>query len=166
MNLVRSKFNEVYDLIKTSSNERDMATIFYYSQKVSSTVEPKMENLSVYLTSPSRGDFQLTKDFIECGQDAFLLTNKDRTLVHLFAEKGNLEAIKYFMRYNYDLNQKDIDGNTLLHLATLNCYYDLCEYLCHQPNINVNIRNNSYDTPLDIAKRRGYDRIRDLLNKI
>ncbi|EAX87279.1 hypothetical protein TVAG_347100 [Trichomonas vaginalis G3] len=164
MDLDQSKFQGVYNLIKEASDQRDLATIFYFHNITHTIALPKIL-YNVFLTSAFRGDIQLTKDFIECGANKFDTCNHGKSIIHLFAKNGNVDALKYFMQYGYDINLKDITGNTPLHLAVMNCNIDICEYLCNQPSIDVNIRNNSNETPLDIANRNGYETIKGFLIK-
>lgn len=164
MDLDQSKFQDVYNLIKEASDQRDLATIFYFHNITHTIALPKIL-YNVSLTSAFRGDIQLTKDFIECGANKFDICNHGKSIIHLFAKNGNVDALKYFMQYGYDINLKDITGNTPLHLAVMNCNIDICEYLCNQPSIDVNIRNNSNETPLDIANRNGYETIKGFLIK-
>ena len=162
--LTELSFNEVYNIMKEALNERDLTTILYYHKILESIAKPQMGNLSVFLSTSKRGDIQLTKDFIECGENIYKTSGRQQTLIHLFADEGNTDAIKYLMKYNFDVNQKDVDGNTPLHLAVMNNHYSTCKCLCSQPKISLNIKNNVNESPLDIATRRGYNLIVDLLN--
>ncbi|EAY21665.1 hypothetical protein TVAG_014320 [Trichomonas vaginalis G3] len=162
MSLNESKFWDVYYIIKEASDQRDLATILYYHKFLASTCETKIKG-SVYLTSASSGNIQLTKDFIECGAYKFYTSRKGQLLIHIFIENGYIDAFKDFMKYDYDINQKDNNGNTPLHLAVMKNNYEICQYLCNLRKINKNIRNDDFDTPLDIANRRNYNNIISLL---
>ncbi|EAY21661.1 hypothetical protein TVAG_014280 [Trichomonas vaginalis G3] len=161
--LNESKFDYVYSLIKEASDQRDLATILYYFKVIAPTIHTKIVGC-VYLKSAWRGDIQLTKDFIECGADKFSVCSEGRTFIHMFSEKGNIDAIKYFLRYDYDINQKTNDGNTPLHLAVINNEYDTCKYLLNLSKINKSIQNKDGETPLSIAERKCYYDIINLLS--
>ncbi|EAY21611.1 hypothetical protein TVAG_013760 [Trichomonas vaginalis G3] len=172
MKLDKPAFQEVYRIIKEASDEGDLATIYYYYYKFKKqVVEPKMANLCVYITSAIRGHIELTKTFIEFGANKFATDGiTGRTFIHFFAATGNIDAIKYFMQYNYDLDKPDNDGNTPLHLAVINNYYNIVEYFCHHQNIRYFyihlLVNNDGENSIDIARRKGFDRIRELLESI
>ncbi|EAY18466.1 hypothetical protein TVAG_083190 [Trichomonas vaginalis G3] len=163
MALDESKFDDVYNLIKEASDQRDLATILYYHSELSSTLQPKMGNHSIYLTSACRGNIQLTKDFVECGANIYQWDICEDTLIHIFAENGYCDALKYFMKYEHDINKQDKDGNTPLHLAILNEEYEICKYLCNYSGINKKIKNNEKETPLDIARRLNLNDIKKML---
>ena len=165
MNLDESKFHDVYNTIKEASDQRDLATILYYQEITKKIAGPKIK-YDVFLSSASRGNIQLTKEFVECGANKFAVTSEGETLIHIFTRNQNLEAVKYFMKYDYDINKKDKNGNTPLHLAVLNADFNTCEYLCNLSDIKGYIRNKYNETPRDIAKRKGYNNIESILSKI
>ena len=68
----------------------------------------------------------------------------------------HLQIMGYFRKHNVlpsalDLNQRDGDGNTLLHTAVLCGDYNLLRHLLTLKNINPNVPNNRGSTPLIVA---------------
>ena len=66
-----------------------------------------------------------------------------------------LEILKDPKAHRY-LNMQDRNGNTPLHLAVMESYFIVYEFL-EQKNINVNIRNNDGNTPLHLAATEPYN---------
>ena len=60
------------------------------------------------------------------------------------------------------INLKDKDGNSFLHLVTIEDIPELAKYFIEKGS-NINLKNNDGDTPLHIAMRYKYKEIIDLL---
>lgn len=54
------------------------------------------------------------------------------------------------LEYNVEINQKNKNGDTALHIATKNGYKDIVNLLLiHKADLNI--KNNNQNTPLEIA---------------
>ena len=76
-----------------------------------------------------------------------LLSFTGHTPLSLAVVYQNLELVKFMAPRTTNLNfQKDVTGNSLLHLSLFD--YDIFEYLVLLPGINPNLTNNEGKTPL------------------
>ena len=66
--------------------------------------------------------------------------------------KGYLNHVDLLL-HDYDtyINAKDIDGNTSLHTACANGYYDVVKKLRSFSCSNIDIKNNQNKTPWDVS---------------
>jgi ankyrin repeat protein len=71
------------------------------------------------------------------------------------ATGGNLSRVKAFLAQGADINSKDIIGETALHGSALECHVDVVQYLLAQPQIQINPRDSSGDTPLIVSASSG-----------
>lgn len=78
---------------------------------------------------------------------------------------NDLDAFRLHLSDPYaDANQRYAhNGNTLLHLAVLNNRVEMVKLLLSLPDIQTNTANNEGQTPLDMARARGYQEIITLL---
>ncbi len=77
--------------------------------------------------------------------------------------KGELSKAKDFISKGADVNIKNKDGKTPLHIAVENNYEDIVKLLL-QKNADVNAKDNNGNTPLHIAVEKGnYFVIKELL---
>lgn len=76
---------------------------------------------------------------------------------------NNINEIKELLKNNSDINMKDNQGNTPLHLACIQRKNDIVQFLLKQENINVNLQNNNNFTALMETIYLGYIDIIELL---
>lgn len=74
--------------------------------------------------------------------------------ISLACKKGNFEVVKFLLKeFPHLIEQKDNEGNTLLHSACINCHHKIMKLILeNNPNL-LNHQNNLGDTPLHIACR-------------
>jgi ankyrin repeat protein len=85
------------------------------------------------------------------------------TLLHIAAKESYLDIVRLLIAYDINVNAKDNEGNTPLHLATCP---DITNILLGRPEIRINIQNHEGDTPLTYAiNRNNYLNIAKLLLK-
>jgi glutaminase len=78
------------------------------------------------------------------------------------ASQGDLEEIKRLVAYGVDVNEKDYDKRTAMHLAAAEGRKEVIEYLMHQ-GVKINVKDRFGNTPLDDAKENKHEKIIKLL---
>lgn len=71
--------------------------------------------------------------------------------VYLAAYLGNLSQVKDYLRQGKDVNTRNEDGKTLLHIAALVGESEVLEFLIAN-GANLNMKDNAGSTPLDYAQ--------------
>lgn len=92
--------------------------------------------------------------------DAFLYSKnkEDQTCFHIACSKGYLNIIEYLLnekKLASFLEIQDINGNTGLHLATINGHSSIVTLLIDHGS-DVNIKNNENVTAFDVSCGKGY----------
>lgn len=62
-----------------------------------------------------------------------------------------------------DINQKDKNNHTPLHIAAFKGYFEICIFLTLQKRININCLDEKGETPLHYASKSGKNEIVSLL---
>lgn len=92
---------------------------------------------------------------LETGANVNLTCGKDNETPLMFAaEKGNMTIVKKMLEYGATVNQKDINGETVLHHAIRNGHMEVVALLIKQNPQLIEIKNNNQETPLYFAKGR------------
>ena len=80
------------------------------------------------------------------------------TPLHSAASMGQISVLRFFIEHSLDVNMRTKNGYTVLHLATINGHFEICEIL-----INIvdqkNPKDHSGKTPIDFALDRGHVKI-------
>jgi len=95
------------------------------------------------------------------------------TPLHLACQRGHHKTAVLLIHYGGDANCADNLANAPIHLAVENGHEMCVEFLCsndeefesHHHQMNLNITNESGDTPLHIASRWGYGNLVEILIK-
>ncbi|WP_375604549.1 ankyrin repeat domain-containing protein [Wolbachia endosymbiont of Anurida maritima] len=89
------------------------------------------------------------------------------TSLHLAAEQGNLDAVKYFVEKGGDVSAQDEIGYTPLHLAAKQGNLDIIKYLVEKgADVDVYQGGWGYSTPLHLAAANGHlDTVKYLMGK-
>ncbi|GLJ28006.1 hypothetical protein SUGI_0549860 [Cryptomeria japonica] len=107
-----------------------------------------------------KGRWDMIEIFISRMPDCVEIRSSDlKTTLHFAVESNQFEVVQKLL-FHYKLEEvaklvsydRDISGNTALHLATINLVDpQLVEYLVSFPNVNVNAINGDGKTVLDIV---------------
>ena len=103
----------------------------------------------------SRKSKQPAKNRLQLQQQA---SDQSNTPVHLAVLSLDEAALQKCVEQQLDLNSKNKEGNTSLHLASQYDLIDMAEMLV-DGGADLNSRNYVYDTPLHIAINHGNNRI-------
>ncbi|KAI1077560.1 oxysterol binding protein [Whalleya microplaca] len=79
----------------------------------------------------------------------------DTTVLHLAIQCAEFDVVEYVLSNGngyIDINQRDKDGNTPLHLAAIQGRAPLVRLLLEQKDINDAVANNQGKLPLDVAR--------------
>ena len=89
--------------------------------------------------------------------DVNIQNNADnRTALHLASNWPNIpmDLFQIILEKTDNINAQDVNGNTALHFAIgKQCDNKVNELLKHENNVNVNVKNNTNDTPLHLASK-------------
>ncbi|XP_042482226.1 protein ACCELERATED CELL DEATH 6-like [Macadamia integrifolia] len=105
------------------------------------------------------GHVDIIKLFIEhCPGSWELRTVKEKeNALHVAVRSGNENVIRYILKtrkLEKLLNEKDEEGNTPLHLATVDWLYKFVNILANDGRVDLSLTNNAKLTALDIAETK------------
>ncbi|CAA7053505.1 unnamed protein product [Microthlaspi erraticum] len=108
-----------------------------------------------------KGHMDIVEELLKrCPDSTYLLNKQGQNILHITAKSGKAESfllghVRKVDRKNHLIEEQDVDGNTPLHLATINwrprTLWKLTELALTNPKI-LNIRNKDGLRPFDIAK--------------
>ncbi|XP_047163767.1 protein ACCELERATED CELL DEATH 6-like [Vigna umbellata] len=85
-----------------------------------------------------------------------LLNQKGQNILHTAAKNGKTEVVQHLLQNQKidqcAINHRDNDGNTPLHLASINLFPKVLYFIAQDKRINVNITNNHDLTARDIVQ--------------
>ncbi|KAL2517921.1 Ankyrin repeat family protein [Abeliophyllum distichum] len=104
-----------------------------------------------------KGRIDVVKELVQAKPDAAIVTvDRGQTILHLCVKYNQLDALKLLVQTIGDqefTNSKDSDGNTILHLGVADKQVETVEFLLKVSATEVNARNLSGMTPMDILIR-------------
>lgn len=86
-----------------------------------------------------------------------LLTAHGQNMLHAAARSGKYKAVEYMLKLQELeklINEKDEDGNTPLHLATIYGHPKLVSILARDKRVILKLLNNNHQMALDIAEEQ------------
>jgi ankyrin repeat protein len=130
--------------------------------------------LPIHLASKI-GNYDIVKELCDYGSPTDVLDSDNRLPLHYACLSGNIQLMNYFLDVlKGDINQKDSSGNSLLHYTCRTSNVELNKNLLER-NINVNILNDRFETPLFnaviysslevVSLLIDYDALVDIVNK-
>ena len=111
------------------------------------------------LWSASEGDQTYLKTLLKSGRSPDVRNSSAQSALHVAVRKEEMQVIRILIEgWNADVNVGDCDGQTPLHLAMMHWpeNRDLIELL-FQKGADVNAKNKSHESALELAKKSGVD---------
>lgn len=103
------------------------------------------------------GKLEVISDHIENGGDGEMVNERNRTLLHTAAIKGELDVIKYLVEVaKVPVDSKDNLHRTPLHLACKEWQLGSVKYLVSNRKVDVNCQDCLGTTPLHMVARDGH----------
>ncbi|KAJ4770013.1 Ankyrin repeat family protein [Rhynchospora pubera] len=110
----------------------------------------KYEYLPVHIAAIN-GKHTIMKMLVDKCKDVLdKTTRRKENLLHLAVIANCLDSVHYLINEGVNPNEKDVDGNTSLHLACYNKNHQVITYLLDHECIEVNSTNSRGLTPLDV----------------
>lgn len=91
------------------------------------------------------------------------LCHRDQTALHSCAWGGSASVLKLLLRHGSNVNSRDEDGNTPLHVAARTGFEGVVKLLLGVPAISINAKGYCGLTPLHYAALNGHEAITRLL---
>ncbi|MGC1181973.1 ankyrin repeat domain-containing protein [Legionella sp.] len=92
-----------------------------------------------------------------------LKDNQNATLLHAACHSGNLTAVEYFVGKELSLTALTNRNETLIHYAVSSGNMTLIQWLIDRKQIDINAKDKSGETALDIATRQNNYEVAELL---
>lgn len=116
----------------------------------------KLEGMSAVHIAAKNGCVQIIRKLIEKFPDAWeLLNDKGMTALHVAAESGKQDVVDYLLEaqgFEGIINKKDKDGNTPLHLASIQGNHGILVKLADDKRVDRSAINNKGFTAVDIVQ--------------
>lgn len=116
----------------------------------------KLEGMSAVHIAARNGCVPIIKKLINKFPDAWeLLNDKGRTALHVAAESGKQDVVDYLLEaqgFEGFINKKDKDGNTPLHLASIQGNHGILVKLADDKRVDGSAINNKGFTAVDIVQ--------------
>lgn len=120
------------------------------------SIEQSVRKFRIFEALRGGDTAQISKSIREASEGANAAGHlEDTTILHLAIQCAELPVVEYVLSDGasvIDVNAKDKDGNTPLHLAAMQGRGQIVRLLLAQPNINDSIANTSGKLPLDLAR--------------
>ncbi|KAJ4761048.1 Ankyrin repeat-containing protein, partial [Rhynchospora pubera] len=109
------------------------------------------------------GEHTIMKMLVEgCKHVLNETTPRHETLLHLAVVANCFDSVCYLIKKGINLNEKNVDGNTCLHLACQKRNHQVITYLLDQEGMEVNSTNARGLTPLDVLLVTSWDSVTDV----
>ncbi|XP_075635769.1 protein ACCELERATED CELL DEATH 6-like [Castanea sativa] len=106
-------------------------------------------------TASSRGHIKIVQEFIQRYPDSVeLLNHQDQNILHVAAMSGKAKVVNYMLKMpelEMLVNEKDVDGNTSLHLASKGGHPKVVSILTWDKRVDSKLLNDEGKTALDVA---------------
>ncbi|XP_050276274.1 protein ACCELERATED CELL DEATH 6-like isoform X1 [Quercus robur] len=106
-------------------------------------------------TASSRGHIKIVQEFIQrCPDSVELLNHQDQNILQVAAMSGKAKVVNYMLKMpelEMLINEKDVDGNTSLHLASKGRHPKVVSILTWDKRVDLKLLNDEGKTALNIA---------------
>ena len=111
----------------------------------------------LYMASKGRKDNVIEMLLNREGIDTLSEVN-GLTTIQFFTEHNSLKGIEILFDRGININNKNRDGNTILHLAAKRSNHETIKMLVHRADIDINVKNNNDESALHmVAKYNGVE---------
>ncbi|GMY20720.1 ankyrin repeat-containing protein At5g02620-like [Fagus crenata] len=134
--------------------DKELVKLFLENEKSLAYITDN-EGMSALHISAKKGHVGVMREIIEKCPDTCELLDKSRTALHLSVESGLMEPVGFLLgRPEFDnlINERDQEGNTLLHLAATRGYVLTEVLLLCFKKVDKVILNNKDMSTLDILR--------------
>ncbi|PON87827.1 Protein accelerated cell death [Trema orientale] len=101
------------------------------------------------------GHVEIIQEFLKhCPDSKELCDEKHRNILHLAAKNGKDKVVSYILKtpeLQILINDKDLDGNTPLHLAAMAGHPKVVSILTWDSRVDLEVLNGQGKTALDVA---------------
>ncbi|KAF5745963.1 hypothetical protein HS088_TW06G00128 [Tripterygium wilfordii] len=102
-----------------------------------------------------KGHVDVIRELLKfCPDPAEMLTYNEQNILHVAAKNGRVKVVRYVLETSElgsSINQKDKNGNTPLHLATLHWHPKVVSVLIWDKRVDLKLTNNEGFTALDAS---------------
>ena len=135
--------------------DKELVKLFLENEKSLAYITDN-EGMSALHISAKKGHVGVMREIIEkCPDTCEMLDKRSRTALHLSVESGLIEPVRFLLgRPEFDnlINERDQEGNTLLHLAATRGYVLTEVFLIYFKKVDKVILNNKDMSALDILR--------------
>ena len=141
------KENAVTFLVAMHMKAGEKGLLYDFSQAIELAKSSGHEEFVKILESGARGVKLIKAD----------LDRQGESVLHLAAQVGGSTTVQEIFRQmpDLDINQKNNQGSTPLHIAVESGSTDIVGALLSRPKININLKDNNGCTPLALAVENG-----------
>ncbi|XP_044729552.1 serine/threonine-protein phosphatase 6 regulatory ankyrin repeat subunit A-like [Chrysoperla carnea] len=122
-------------------------------------------NQEKMFTALEKGNIKNFKKYLRKGADIKARSNMLWTTLHFAAKGPSLEAIKYIINQKFDVNLKDLNGQSPLHIAAAHGRKNTVEFFLTETGICVDDLDKKHRTPLHIAAEHNNKEVVEILLK-
>jgi ankyrin repeat protein len=115
---------------------------------------PNKEGYIAIMYAALHGNQQMIQFLEECGSNMQYRTTKNDNLLFMCAEHNRIKSLIYLMesKHQFQVNQTNIVGDTVLHVASRKGYTQMVSYLLTIGG-DIEAANNDGETPLIAATK-------------
>ncbi|THG13656.1 protein ACCELERATED CELL DEATH 6-like [Camellia sinensis] len=129
---------------------------FLLSKCSGTTYEMDKHGLFPIHIASNKGHANIIQEMLHhCPDSRDLLTSRGQNIFHVAAKSGKAKAVSCMLKMPELaklINERDDEGNTPLHIATINGHPRIVSTLTWDGRVNLELENNNRLTALDIAE--------------